>query len=276
VRYDANLQQFVPFLGGISAGNVEASRDKSSYVYVRYPEETLWRSAPDGAEAVQLTGPMLRASLPHWSADGKQIAFAGMRPGKPWSLFMMPAQGGPAEQLTSGGVSDLDPTWSPDGKSLAFGQIRSENGQMIYSLKILDVASRTQTGIPGTDGMCCPRWSPDGKYLVATHDRYDDVILYDFATQKWTTIVKGMGTVGYMEWSNDSKSVMFDISKVEVPGFYRVRLGDGKVEKVADIGEMRRYYGTFGPWTGAAADDSPLIVRDISNEEIYSLELQLP
>jgi Tol biopolymer transport system component/DNA-binding winged helix-turn-helix (wHTH) protein len=276
VRYDAVLRQFVPFLGGISAGNVEASHDGVSYVYVRYPEETLWRSAPDGTEAVQLTGPTLRASLPHWSADGKQIAFAGMRQGKPWSIFMVPAQGGPAEQLTTGSVSDLDPTWSPDGKSLAFGQIRSDGNQLVYSLQLLDVASRKQTPIPGTDGVCCPRWSPDGKYLVATHDRYDDVILYDFSTQKWTTVVKGIGTIGYMEWSNDSKSVMFDTSKVELPGFYRVRVSDGKLEKVADIGEMRRYYGTFGPWTGAAADGSPLIVRDISNEEIYSLELQLP
>ena len=90
---------------------------------------------------------------------------------------MVPAQGGPAEQLTTGSVSDLDPTWSPDGKSLAFGQIRSEGNQLVYSLQLLDVASRKQTPIPGTDGVCCPRWSPDGKYLIAAHDRYDDVLL---------------------------------------------------------------------------------------------------
>ena len=40
--------------------------------------------------------------------------------------------------------------------------------------------------------------------------------------------------------------------------------------------DIRRYYGEFGPWTGMAPDGSPLLVRDISSEEVYALDLQLP
>jgi len=275
-RYDFDSEQFVPFLSGISAGDVEASHDGEMLVYVRYPEETLWRAKSDGSEAVQLTGPTLRVALAHWSPDGKQIAFSGTRPGKPWNIFLIPARGGPAEQVTNGSISDLDPTWSPDGKTLAFGQIRMEGTQQIYSLQMLDLASRRQTSVEGTDGICCPRWSPDGRFLIATHAAYDDILLFEIATRKWTTLVKGLGAIGYLEWSSDSKSVMFDTSEVEVPAFYRVRIADAHLEEIAKIGEMRRYYGAFGPWAGVAPDGSPLLVRDISNEEIYSLDLLLP
>jgi hypothetical protein len=101
-------------------------------------------------------------------------------------------------------------------------------------------------------------------------------MLYEFATQKWTVIVKDFGLIGYMEWTSDSKSVLFDTFEGVKPAFYRLRLSDLRLETVATLGDIRRYYGEFGPWTGMAPDGSPLLVRDISNEEVYSLDLQLP
>jgi Tol biopolymer transport system component/DNA-binding winged helix-turn-helix (wHTH) protein len=275
VRYDADSGQYVPHLGGISAGDVEASRDAESVVYVRYPEGTLWRARADGSAPAQLTGPSLRVSLPHWSPDGNRIAFAGARPGKPWNIFVIPSAGGPAEQLTTGPISDLDPTWSPDGTKIAFGRHLSVGGKDVDSIQILDLATRKMEQL-GPEDLCCPRWSQDGKLLLASHKSYDDLMLYDFAQQKWTTMVKDMGYIGYMEWTPDGKSVLFDTFDVPQPAFYRIRVADLKLETVTSTSEVRRYYGAFGPWTGMAADGSPLLVRDISNEEIYSLDLQLP
>ena len=276
VRYDSSSQQFIPFLSGIPASGVESSRDERFYVYVRHPEETLWRSKSDGSEAVQLTGPTLRVALPHWSPDGKQIAFSGTRPGKPWNIFLISAQGGPAEQITNGTITDLDATWSPDGKTLAFAQARGESGRLINSVQLFDLTTHRQTALPATDGICCTRWSPDGRYLMATHDAYDDILLYEFATRKWTTLLKDTPGIGYMEWSADSKSIVFDISETEEPAFYRVRLVDAHLETIVKVGDVRRYFGEFGPWAGATPDGTPLLVRDISNEEVYSLDLQLP
>jgi Tol biopolymer transport system component/DNA-binding winged helix-turn-helix (wHTH) protein len=276
VRYDSSSRQFVPFLSGISAGDVEASRDGRMLSYVRYPEQTLWRSKADGSEAAQLTGPSLRATLSHWSPDGSRIAFSGSRPGGPWNIFLIPAAGGPADQLTSGTVSDLDPTWAPDGSSIAYGQTRVEGGKQTVSIQLLDLASRRSTTLAGTDGICCPRWSPDGRYLLASHADYDDLLLYEFAIRKWTVIAKGLGPIGYMEWTDGGRSILFDTLLVPEPAFYRLRLSDLHLDTSVKIGDVRRYYGPFGPWTGIAPDGSPLLVRNISNEEIYSLDLQLP
>jgi Tol biopolymer transport system component/DNA-binding winged helix-turn-helix (wHTH) protein len=276
VRYDSRMQQFVPFLSGISAGDVEGSRDGRFLVYARYPEDTLWRSRVDGTEAAQLTGPSLRALLPHWSPDGHKIAFSGTRPGRPWNIFLIPAAGGPSEQLSSGPISDLDPSWSPDGLKLVFAQARLEGEKQVFSFQVLDLASRRQTQLPGSDGLCCPRWSPDGRLIVGSHGTFDDLVLYDLATQKSTVIVKDLGPLGYMEWTSDSKSILFDTFDVAEPAFYRIHLPDLRLQTVASMRDLRRYYGDFGPWSGIAPDGSPLLVRDISNEEVYSLDLQLP
>lgn len=275
-RYDSRSHEFVPFLSGLSAGDVEFSRDGRMVIYVRYPELTLWRSKADGSEAEQLTGPSLRASLPHWSPDGKQIVFSGSRPGRPWNIFLISASGGPAEQLTSGPVADVDATWSADGSTISYGQTRLDGSKQIVSIQMLDLATRRSTALAASDGICCPRWSPDGRFLLASHASYDDLVLYEFDTQKWTVIAKGLGMIGYMEWTDGGKNILFDTLLVPEPAFYRLHVSNLHLETLVKIADLARYYGPFGPWTGVAPDGSPLLVRDISNDEIYSLDLQLP
>lgn len=94
VRYDAGSKQFVPFLGGISAVDVAFSRDGKWVAYVATAGNTLWRSRLDGSERLQLTYPPAAASLPVWSPDESHIAYISSETGKPWKIFLVPAQGG--------------------------------------------------------------------------------------------------------------------------------------------------------------------------------------
>jgi hypothetical protein len=64
VRYDPKSNQFVEYLGGLSAEGVAFSPDANRMVYTAYPEGTLWRSRLDGSERQQLTFPPMVALLP--------------------------------------------------------------------------------------------------------------------------------------------------------------------------------------------------------------------
>ncbi len=93
VRFDSHSRQFLPFLSGISAGDLSFSRDGNWVAYVSYPERTLWRSRVNGDDRMQLTYPPVVAGLPHWSPDGTELAFVDMTSGGRWKIFLISAQG---------------------------------------------------------------------------------------------------------------------------------------------------------------------------------------
>jgi Tol biopolymer transport system component len=101
VRYDSKSQQFVPYLSGISAGELDYSPDGKWIGYVSYPDNTLWRSRADGTEPLQLTYAPVAAGLPRWSPDGARIAYVDVRPGRPWKIFVIPAEGGTPSEILS-------------------------------------------------------------------------------------------------------------------------------------------------------------------------------
>jgi len=54
-------------------------------------------------------------------------------------------------------------------------------------------------------------------------------------------------------------------------------VSDRKIEDVAEPSKLGRVAaGSFGEWFGLAPDESPLLARDISNQEIFALEMQWP
>lgn len=277
VRYDAKSNDFVPYLGGVSAGNVEFSRDQKWVTYTSYPEGILWRSKADGSEKLQLTYPPLQAALAHWSPDGKKIAFSARAPGKPWKIFLISADGGSPEPITSAETTETDPTWSVDGKTLAFGQYDLLDPSQT-TIQFFDIASRTLTQLPESVGIFGPRWSPDGRYIICiTAGGNDKLMLYDVKNAKWREIKTEMHSFGYLTWSADSKYVYFDTYRSGANGFYRLRMGDNRIEKVADLSKLRQYRDQFGPgsWTGLGPGDVPLLPRDISAQEIYAFDLEL-
>jgi len=60
----------------------------------------------------------------------------------------------------------------------------------------------------------------------------------------------------------------------EDPGLYRLRISDRKLERLASLANLPRFWGPLGEWTGLAPDDSMLITLDASNEEVYAIDWQ--
>src|SRR5450432_1837227 len=276
VRYDAKSGAFLPFFADNTAAQMDFSRDGQWAVYVSYKDGTVWRSKVDGSDRMQLTYPPFQATVPRWSPDGTRISFSGAKPGESYRIYIISADGGNAEQV-SAGANDLDPSWSKDGKAIMFGVFPAPDKPESAKIMVLDLKTRALNQVAGTQGICCPRWSPDGRYVAAISADNQKLLLLDLTTQAWRQLWSDkMGTVGYVTWSPDSKYLGFDTSFTADPGFFRVRVRDGQIERVVSLSKIRRFLSQWGEWSGMAPDGSPIVVRDISSQEIYALDWQLP
>lgn len=280
VRYDKKTGNWVPFLGGISAGDVDFSRDGKWVSYITYPDDSLWRSRADGSERLQLTFPPMRAALVHWSPDGQRIAFSAMAPGKTWKVWLISRDGGTAQQLTSDEVVEFDPNWSPDGNTLAFGLYLSGSPDR-SSIQLFDLKTHKSSRLPGSAGLWnLSRWSPDGRYLATTPFDSKELMLFDFNTRKWRQLVAGLGMIGYFSWSPDSAYLYFSNLFSDNSAYLRVRISDSRLERIASFKGIRLFSADFPdfeiPWSGLAPGEIPLLVRDTGTQEIYALDWRLP
>jgi len=68
----------------------------------------------------------------------------------------------------------------------------------------------------------------------------------------------------------------FDTFEIEKPAYYRIGLGQRRPELVVQLSDLKRYRGVPSIWSGITPDGSPLFLRDVSTDEIYALDLELP
>ncbi len=277
VRYDSKSQQFLPYLSGTSAEGLGFSKDGEWVAYVTLQDGALWRSRVDGSQRLQLSFPPMRAGLPRWSPDGKQIVFMAMTPGKPWKISLVSAEGGSPQQLLPGERNEAHPDWSPDGNSLAFGGAPWLEGGTSGSgaIRLLDLRTHQVSTLSGSEGLFYPRWSPSGRYVLAVPEAdWEKLMLFDSTSQKWVELVKEQ--MYYATWSRDGKYIYFDTPQREDPAIFRVRISDHKLERLISLKDFRLGAGYLGPWFGLAPDDSPLLVRDVGTHEIYALDWDAP
>jgi len=270
-------RQTTPLLGSIS--QADFSRDGTWVAYTTYPNNVLWRSRADGSQRAQLTGPGIEAGTPRWSPDGKEIAFAGRRPRKPWSIYTIAAQGGSPHQLTSEGIDEAYPDWSPDGSRLAFGRLPRSAPAEELTVRILELKSGKISTLHRGLGLYYPRWSPDGRYLAATNRGEDGfkITLLDLTNSSWTSLAS-VQAYSQLAWSRDGQYLYFSDYPSQGPTIYRVRVSDHKTEEVAKLGDTKPLSTDLGTLSmiGLAPDESPIAVRDTSSQELYSLEVKLP
>jgi Tol biopolymer transport system component len=270
LRYDPQSRQFVPELAGVSGDQLEYSRDGKWVAYVTIPGGLLVKAAADGSQRLQLTSSPLAAEMPHWSPDGKQIAFHGGTPGKPARIYVVSSDGGAVRQVTNGEsekYGDWDPSWSPDGASLAFGGPDRDAGGA-ESIHVVDLKTNHVSALPGAEGMWSPRWSTDGRFIAGL-SRYpvNKLMLYDFQTRK-QTLLSGLSS-GCPTWSRDGAFLFF----AGPGGVWRIWMRDRKVERITDLSKIPA--AGWG-WFAAAPDNSLITAREAGTDEIYALDWEAP
>jgi Tol biopolymer transport system component len=160
-----------------------------------------------------------------------------------------------------------------DGDQLAFGDLSTLFGSAPRAIHLLNLKTHERSTLPGSEGLFSPRWSPDGSHIAAMTRDSASVWLYDVATQKWVELAK-LAHLAFPSWSRDSKYIYFHSHTGDNSAFYRVGVGDRKLEQLVSLTNIRRA-GTYG-WTGLALDDAPFLLREVRTEEIYALDWQGP
>jgi len=102
-------------------------------------------------------------------------------------------------------------------------------------------------------------------------------MLYNFETQQWTVWNDEPGAIGFPNWSPDGKFLYYDATMGQQTTFRRIQVGETRSELIADLQSLSRYiqWPIFG-WSGLAPDGSALFTRDLSGDEIYGLDVDLP
>jgi eukaryotic-like serine/threonine-protein kinase len=268
MRYDSKSGQFSPFLGGISAEYIAFSKDGQWVAYVSYRDGALWRSKLDGSERLQLSYPPVYAMLPRWSPNGQKIVFFefGSSSNRRARMYEVSPKGGsPQPLIPDDARHQLDPNWSPDGSKIVYG---GQSNDPASTIRIFDVASRQVSDLPGSQGLYSPRWSPNGRHISAFSPDSMRLLLFDFQTEKWTQLAGG--SFSWLNWSKDGQYV-YVLDSSGADAVLRIRVGDHKIEQVADLKNFITA-GRYGGSLALAPDDSPLLLRDAGARDVYALD----
>lgn len=275
---DDEINEFEPatgtfklFMPGVVARDVNYSYDKRQFVYVTDPKSSLWVSNADGSSQRQLIASSFEViELPRWSPDGKFIAFMAMRPGLPYRIYIVRANGGEPKEASHGTDNQGAPTWSPDGKTIVYGRVNCQEDRSCAIGKI-DVKTGVETIVPGTEGFSTARWSPDGRYIAALNAKLSRVMLMDRKTGQWRVLADGVNG-NNLEWSRNSQFLYAGKSENDGAMILRIQASTGKSERAVELSGFSRRLGIVDMWFTTTPENSILFVHEATWSEIYALQ----
>jgi Tol biopolymer transport system component len=180
-HWDRKTGDFTRLTHGLRAGDPSVSPDESQVAFaINDRSQTRLAVMPlrQGAEhRILWEGERFdQASSPHWSPDGRYIAFSSWTSGGYRDIRVVDLTTGAVEQVTSDRALDIQPVFSPDGNYLYYVSDRSG----IYNVYALDrKTGKTYQVTNVIGGALRPRVSPDGSrmvyygFVLGGHDIYE-------------------------------------------------------------------------------------------------------
>jgi DNA-binding winged helix-turn-helix (wHTH) protein/Tol biopolymer transport system component len=273
--FNPDQSEFVPgpyFLR--SATRVSYSRDG---LWVAWTDANgqLWRArAKDGSEKLQLTPAGVEVFSASWAPGGGRLALMARLPGQSWQIYITSSAGGEQKQVLLEQRNSADPSWSSDGRLLAIGGEPDLMGKEAepHLLEIVDIQNGQSIPIPGSQGLFSPRWSPDGRWIVALTLDQKKIRLYDTNTRQW----RDLATTSAADpvWSNDSKAVFVNAFLADRQPILRIDVTSGEVHRVADLTSLRSKEPANYFFSGLTPGNQPIVLPRVGTSNLYSLSLE--
>jgi eukaryotic-like serine/threonine-protein kinase len=155
-------------LAGANAEHPATATSRDRLVFSRYDWDMhLYRFAP-GKPLERFAASSSFEGDPHFSPDGRHIAFFSARSGKV-AIWVAAADGSEPRQLTSDRSGwQGSPNWSPDGRTIAF-DAHDPDGAHVWTIPAEGGTPRRITKPTGHQTV--PTWSRDGRWVYFSETR---------------------------------------------------------------------------------------------------------
>ncbi len=176
---------------------------------------------------------------PAWSADGSRLAFMG-RDDKDKAQVWVVNRDGSALHDISGKFAARDKAWasiSPDGKRVAYvADLRVTKPVVLANVETGESQILTLDEAASYES---PRWSPDGKQIVAASNRDDplrsrnDIFLIAVDGSNIRNLTRTPYEEFDPQWSADGKSIVFDSLQTGTSQLFRVYISSGETARIS-------------------------------------------
>jgi dipeptidyl aminopeptidase/acylaminoacyl peptidase len=229
----------------------ERKSDVRHYTHIRYKfndtgwfddkRSHIWIVERNGGKAKQITeGNDWNDTDPHWSPDGKRIAFVSNRTGKEYEdnensdVWLLPSDGGTPQRFSDHDFEDNQPRWSPDGTRIVFaGRTKEKEFPKLY---VKDVNSTGPSTLAAEQFDFIPgelRWgASDHDVLFSTGVRgTEHVFRVDLQKRSTIPVTSGERDVRSYSFSATGQKMVYLSNTFERPDEVFVSDLNGKEEK---------------------------------------------
>jgi TolB protein len=159
----------------------------------------------DGSDKRRLSDGNGFAGQPAWSPDSAMVAYVTgeqQTAGALREVYMVAVNEGAPTKVSSIGGSLTNPIWSPDGNSIVCVQ---PVGDRDYKLLMMNRDGTNLRTLDEGHVIRAPSFSPSGDALIyySVSNVGNDITLYDFETDRTTSITKNQGDNYSPTWSPD-------------------------------------------------------------------------
>ncbi|MBD3375233.1 peptidase S41 [candidate division KSB1 bacterium] len=202
----------------------------------------LWKVSTNGGEAIRLTLDDGDEESPHFSPDGKSIAFSGEYDGNQ-DVYVMTPDGGNITRVTFHPSRDNVVGWHPTKNKILFSSTRDSYSR--FSRLYLISPDGTELEPLILHEAAQGSFSPDAQFIAynrlarehRTWKRYQggmaqDIYLYDFASGKDRRMTEFQGTDRIPMWIKDK--IYFSSDRTGRLNLYVLSPEDGAIEQLTD------------------------------------------